>query len=133
MFYKFFFILLLFLCNSYLEFKLVYNEYSGIKVLYISQMIYKVLLVIYKIYDCNLGFSFFEICINLIGNERSSLFIKVMLCNIGCGLSQLIFIQGDQVNLFFKLSIGIIGFFVWLEILFYIVSFGIIIFFFFLF
>lgn len=103
----FFFTLPLSSCIPYSEFKSVHNEYSGIKVLYISQMIHKAPSVTHKIHDCNPGLPFYETCINLIGNERSSSSTKVMLCNIGCGLSQSIFIQGDQVNLSPKLSTGI--------------------------
>lgn len=105
--HKFFFTLPLSSCIPYSEFKSVHNEYSGIKVLYISLTIHKAPSVTHKIHDCNPGLPFFETCINLIGNERSSSSTKVMLCNIGCGLSQSIFIQGDQVNLSPKLSTGI--------------------------
>lgn len=127
--HKFFFTLPLSSCIPYSEFKSVHNEYSGIKVLYISQMIHKAPSVTHKIHDCNPGLPFFETCINLIGNERSSSSTKVMLCNIGCGLSQSIFIQGDQVNLSPKLSTGITGSSAWSETLSHIASFGIIIFF----
>lgn len=85
--HKFFFTLPLSSCIPYSEFKSVHNEYSGIKVLYISLTIHKAPSVTHKIHDCNPGLPFFETCINLIGNERSSSSTKVMLCNIGCGLS----------------------------------------------